>query len=133
MNTICPYCSKPSELVSGQSIYPHRKDLYSKRFYKCTPCDAYVGCHPGTENPLGILANNELRKARLAAHKAFDLIWQDGHLTRTTAYKCLAVKLNKSKKDCHIALFDLETCLQVIPASIIIMEKLNYLIETLND
>ncbi|WP_088258626.1 zinc-finger-containing protein [Fimbriiglobus ruber] len=24
-------------------------------------CDAYVGCHPGTETPLGRLANKELR------------------------------------------------------------------------
>lgn len=59
----CPYCGKDSVLVNGHVIYPHRPDLLEKKFYWCKPCDAYVGCHPGTANPLGRLANAELRRA----------------------------------------------------------------------
>ena len=71
----CPYCEKVPELVTGDKVYPHRKDLYSKWFWRCEPCNAYVGCHPGTKNPLGTLANQELRAWRLQAHHAFDPIW----------------------------------------------------------
>lgn len=42
----CPYCQRPSLLVTGKTIYPHRPDLVAKRFWQCAPCDAYVGCHP---------------------------------------------------------------------------------------
>lgn len=41
----CPYCGKPAQLVGGDVIYPHREDLHEKKFWLCTPCNAYVGCH----------------------------------------------------------------------------------------
>ncbi len=127
MEPICPYCDEPSELVKGDVVYPHRKDLYKLFFYMCEPCEAYVGCHGKTFNPLGRLANAELRKAKSAAHRAFDPLWRDGHMSRSAAYKALARKLNLSKKECHIGMFDVPTCKQV--------EKLikPILIESLND
>lgn len=77
MTVICSYCNKPAELVTGKEIYPHRPDLYPKKFWRCRPCTAYVGCHKpnagygdGTR-PLGRLANAELRAAKSAAHAAF--------------------------------------------------------------
>lgn len=39
-------------------------------------CDSYVGCHPGTENALGTLANAELRAARVKAHGWIDRLWR---------------------------------------------------------
>lgn len=74
----CPYCRQPAKLVTGAAMYPHRPDLIHKWFYRCFPCDAHVGCHPGTRNPLGRLANFELRTAKIAAHAAFDPIWRNG-------------------------------------------------------
>ena len=44
----CPYCDKQSTLVNGETIYPHRKDLYKLYFYRCRTCDAYVGVHKET-------------------------------------------------------------------------------------
>ena len=41
----CDYCQKPAELVTGATIYPHRNDLAHLRFWRCVPCEAYVGCH----------------------------------------------------------------------------------------
>lgn len=73
---ICAYCGVRSKLVTGKDLYPHRPDLYSLNFYQCTPCDAHVGCHKGTPNPLGRLANAELRKMKSAAHAVFDPIWK---------------------------------------------------------
>jgi len=62
MTPTCPYCQQQAELVGGAAIYPHRQDLADKRLWNCAPCGAYVGCHDGTETPLGRLANAELRE-----------------------------------------------------------------------
>jgi len=116
MNPDCPYCGKPSELVGGDAIYPHREDLYNKRFYRCAPCKAYVGCHPNTEKPLGRLANAELRRAKMDAHKAFDSTWKSGALSRSQAYRWLAESLEIPADECHIGMFDVEACHKVIEA-----------------
>ena len=67
MTITCPYCTNHSRLTDGTEIYPHRPDLAEKKFYYCKPCDAFTGCHKGTETPLGTLANKPTRKARTAA------------------------------------------------------------------
>lgn len=128
MSITCPYCSKPAVLVGGDVIYPHRLDLESLKFWNCSPCRAYVGCHKkgawvrdgkkkvmsdGTI-PLGRLANADLRKAKSAAHLAFDPLWKNGERTRNQAYDWLAKKLGIQIKECHIGQFDLDTCNKVV-------------------
>lgn len=116
---ICPYCNNEARLVGGDAIYPHRPDLYRLRFWQCAPCDAYVGCHKGTEQPLGRLANAELRRAKMLAHAAFDPRWRTRDKkqrpkTRGEAYSWLAKRLGVDRADCHIGMFDLEQCQQVV-------------------
>lgn len=113
---LCPYCGKPAQLVGGNIIYPHREDLYEKKFWNCAPCQAYVGCHPGTETPLGRLANAELRRAKMAAHAAFDPLWKEGGMSRKEAYAWLSQALNIPPDDCHMGMFDVNTCQRVIEA-----------------
>jgi len=115
-NPICLYCNKPSEKVTGREVYPHRRDLYNKIFYRCVPCGAYVGCHPGTDRPLGRLANAELRKAKSEAHSLFDPLWKSGQLSRGSAYHWLQKQLGISQKECHIGMFSLELCQKAIEA-----------------
>jgi hypothetical protein len=110
----CPYCLKPAKLVGGNVIYPHRHDLFDKKFYLCSPCNAYVGCHPGTDKPLGRLADKELREAKSAAHRVFDPLWKSKKMKRSHAYGLLAGKLGISKAKCHIGMFDVETCKRVV-------------------
>ena len=112
---VCPYCEKPAQLVSGEVVYPHRRDLYQKKFYICKSCDARVGCHKESGKPLGRLANSELRKAKMSVHKVFDVKWkrQKG-VSRSDAYKWLAKSLNISRKECHIGMFDLKRCEEAI-------------------
>lgn len=110
----CPYCHHPAKLVTGTALYPHRPDLFEKWFYLCFPCDAHVGCHPGTTNPLGRLANPELRTAKIEAHAAFDPIWRNAGKKRGEAYAWLARKLGIPKPQCHIGMFDVATCHRVI-------------------
>lgn len=57
---------------------------------------------------------SSLAKARHAAHRAFDPIWEDGEMTRSAAYSWLARQLNLRPRDCHMILFDEATCARVI-------------------
>lgn len=75
-------CGAPAEYVTGAVMYPHRRDLHHKSFYRSVPCDARVGCHPGTKAPLGRLATRRVRVARQRAHAAFDPLWKQGRMTR---------------------------------------------------
>lgn len=110
---VCPYCSKPSVLTSGAEVYPHVPSLSMKPFYVCRPCDASVGCHPGTVTPLGRLADAQLRRAKSDAHRLFDPLWQKGKMKRTAAYRWLAQQMRVDPKDCHIGMFDSEQCRRV--------------------
>ena len=115
-NPKCPYCGNRSELVTGAVIYPHRPDLFSKWFYQCAPCNAYVGCHQtgNGKSPLGRLANAELRKAKSDAHAAFDPLWRSGNMSRHQAYKFLAREMGIPPSSAHIGLFDVAQCKRVV-------------------
>ncbi|TKK33236.1 zinc-finger-containing protein [Pantoea agglomerans] len=113
----CNYCGNDAALVSGKEIYPHRPDLYGLQFWSCSPCNAWVGCHKRSNAvPLGRLANAELRKAKSAAHAAFDPIWKSGLKSRRGAYEWLSKRLSIPFKDCHIGMFDVDTCERVVTA-----------------
>ena len=58
---ICPYCSSPVIFTSNADIYG--KEYGNGKCYKCISCDAYVGVHTGTREPLGRLANKLLRES----------------------------------------------------------------------
>lgn len=113
-NDPCPSCGGTSkELVDGSVIYPHRPDLFHKAFWRCPDCEkSYVGCHPDTTVPMGTLADEETRKARGAAHAAFDRLWKKedgGFMKRKEAYAWLAEVMGLEPKVCHISWFDADT------------------------
>lgn len=56
-----------------------------------------------------------LAKARMAAHAAFDPLWQDDDvgMDRGEAYGWLAKQLGIPKRDCHMLYFDEATCRRV--------------------
>lgn len=113
----CPYCGSDANLVHGNAVYPHRPDLFNLKFYQCKPCEAYVGCHKGTDNPLGILANKDTRMARSRAHMAFDPIWRSGKMARHEAYLKLSKFMGKEVSETHIGMFNNEECLKVVKFS----------------
>lgn len=123
MTIACDYCHRPAQLVTGAVIYPHRLDLLHKRFWHCEPCNAYVGCHDRNQRlgfvgdePKGRLANAQLRRAKIAAHAAFDPIWKAKQLSRTAAYVWLASELGVSVANMHIGMLDMDGCNAVIAA-----------------
>lgn len=113
VEVVCPYCGGDAEHVTGEVIYPHRRDLFHRKFYLCKACDAYVGCNLNGR-PLGSLANAELRRARLAAHNAFDPLWKSGGVRRVEAYAWLSREVGVPKEKCHIGMFDLRECKKVL-------------------
>ena len=118
-NILCPYCQKPPELVEDREIY---RRSYGKKLYLCRPCDAWVGCHEGTTEPLGRLANAELRKWKQEAHAWFDPMWKkkmdregcSKKEARTGGYLWLAEKLGLRPINCHIGMFDVDMCRRVV-------------------
>lgn len=109
----CPYCGKPAELLTGDEVCSQRIDLGEKYFWVCWPCDARVGCHPGTHAPLGTLANAPLRKLRSRLHAAFDPHWLTApkrHKARIAAYARLAADLGIEKREAHISHFNEARC-----------------------
>lgn len=121
MSIKCSYCGGPLVKVNGGEIYKNSHDYDDKYFWKCAgTCDAYVGCDPYGK-PLGYPANKQLRHARNQAHHWFDGYWEQMGWLRTDAYKWLQEKMGLSKSKCHIAMFDLRQCEQVI--NIVKLEK----------
>lgn len=119
-NPQCLYCHQLSKKVSGKEIYPHHPDLKNLIFYRCLSCNAYIGTHKGTNKPLGNLASKELREARAKAYAAFEKKWIESHLTRSSAYNWLCVKLKISENESNIGLFDINMCKRLIEAAHII-------------
>jgi hypothetical protein len=115
----CGVCYRRARLVGGEVIYPHRPDLFHKRFWLCDHPShplAYVGCHPGTENALGSPADTETRKARSAAHAAFDPLWKGKAMGRWEAYKWLAATLGIHPDACHIGMMSADMARRVVEA-----------------
>jgi zinc-finger-containing domain len=123
----CPYCSQDAILTDSAEVYHGRS--YGM-IWLCRPCQAWVGVHKDTQDskPLGRLANKELREWKQKAHAAFDPLWQEKlrrriaergpayrkHYARGSAYRWLAEQLAIPFNDCHIGMFDVDTCKRVV-------------------
>lgn len=116
MGKPCIECgSSTHRLSDGREAYPHRSDLFSKKFWFCG-CGAFVGCHPGSSTALGAPAGKATKRARMDAHAAFDPIWKGKAMSRSAAYAWLAEALSIKPADCHISHMDAVTARRVVDA-----------------
>lgn len=126
----CAECGASSTLVGGEVIYPHRRDLWARKFWRCLACGAYVGTHRGGsgEEALGRPAGAELRRARGKVHELIDPLWIhaermacyaqpfDGNpytvrsSQRVRVYAFLRVHLKCSAWEVHTGWMDIEQC-----------------------
>lgn len=107
----CPYCGSGVQYVDSAVLY---RGKGFGMIYLCAAfpaCDARVGAH-ADGRPMGTLANENTRQARIAAHEWFDLLWKDGQLTRREAYRFLAQYLGVN--EVHIGESDIATCTLII-------------------
>lgn len=105
--------------------------------YPGPTCPRCGGLAPRSETPHGArydccglrawgekpLATHGTLRARGMAHAAFDPIWQEGHLSRSQAYRRLAALLGLSRRVTHMSLFDEETAYRVPAAARAIMAE----------
>lgn len=115
--TICRYCGSKVVFTSNAEIYG--REYGTGKCYLCRNCRAFVGVHPGTDKPLGTLADEELRSWRKAAHFWFDQIWKKPLrlTTRYKAYGWLAERLELPREKTHIGMFEKEECEKTIELS----------------
>lgn len=105
----CPICEDHVDVR-------HHQEIYGAEFgdwpwmYACDSCDARVGMHPGTNIPLGTLADEETREARKRCKEPFESLYKTGKMSRSQAYQALADKLGIPKEECHFGWFDVAMC-----------------------
>lgn len=113
----CPYCGAKASLRPASAVYGTATKVPDSYLYVCDRyprCDSYVGAHKRTKEPMGTLANGDLRNKRIQAHKAFDWMWKSGLMTKWQAYKWMQGKLALTDEQAHIAKFSEYMCDRLI-------------------
>jgi len=125
----CPYCGNPTIRVTGETLFPSKPDIRSRRFVRCDPCDAHVACHEKTGEPMGTPANRATRQARAYLHKTYlDPLWQTAirsggytkrdlrygidkivRTARNRVYIWLGVQMGMTRTP-HVGEFSIEEC-----------------------
>lgn len=106
----CPYCHKPAKYGPNEEFYGKR---YGKSYmcYYCLDCRAYVGTHQNSKKPLGTMANDELRKWRIKAHRIIDPLWKSGKYSRRKVYLKLSDAFGRQV---HMGESTVEDCKDII-------------------
>lgn len=109
--TACPYCSGAVTLVTNDVIYGEAMGW--PLIYYCQNCYARVSCHPGTNIPMGVMADRKTQKARVEAHQHLDALLRgksDWH--RQQLYKLIAAIMGV--RIARISYFNAEECNRII-------------------
>ncbi len=117
----CLECGGIPIFTLGNHLHPFKPQWHHRHGWRCN-CGAYVGAHERTREPLGSPAGPPTRRARRAAHLAFDGLWKrwaqksgsPAKVIRNAAYQWLAARMGMTEQQCHIGLFDQEQCETVI-------------------
>jgi len=111
----CPYCGSDSVLVDAKYLFD---DGEYGQVYVCVAhpeCDAWVGCHKDSDEPLGPLANSRLRLLQQKAHELFEKTWKAEKMSVTDAYIRLRELVGfKKDQQCHFGMFGEKTCNKLI-------------------
>ena len=103
---LCPDCGGELHLKKSRG-----------RHYRCPKCGHACPEYHHDGRALGPM-DQCTKTARRMAHTQFDRLWQerkDGSFSsRDAAYGWLSHQLGIPRSRCHMALFDLDTCLQVV-------------------
>lgn len=118
MSTVptCPACGQSARLVPASTVYGGSLPDRYLWLCDCTAGLYYVGCHPGTTDPLGTLADRGLRNLRRIVHDWLDPIWKQGRVPRSVVYAWLARQMGIDRETCHVAHFDRAECFAALTA-----------------
>ena len=102
----CHCCGGPVRLISNAEIYGREYGAWPFA-YRCSTCGAYIGLHPDTDLPLGIMADRATTKARKAAKGEFLALAGERFAGKQgEAYAWLARALGIAPSICHFGMFD---------------------------
>ena len=92
----CPYCGslatlRPASVIHGLSDISAGTYLYVCRRWPA--CDAYVTADRRTKQPLGTLANGDLRHKRILAHHALHSVQAQLGMNRDQSYRWLQTQM----------------------------------------
>lgn len=105
--TCCHCCAGPVKLTNNSEIYNGHSFGDWPYVYRCTQCQAYVGLHPDTDLPLGLMAGRETIAARKEAKALFQrLVLCKHNRDRGAGYAWLAGAMGIPPSVCHFAMFD---------------------------
>jgi hypothetical protein len=108
-------------LVLGTSAMPEKPDFCEDWFWTCS-CSAMASCYPGTKSAVSRPGRLETRRARFAAHDAFDPMWmrkiERDRLSATAAKRAgrvwLAGELGIPAETCEIEELGEQHCLSIV-------------------
>jgi ssDNA-binding Zn-finger/Zn-ribbon topoisomerase 1 len=114
MDLKCGECQAPMKLRVS-------KKFDNSPFYGCSRFPDCKGTHGAHRDgrPLGTPADKATKKARIRAHRVFDMIWQPlptqkAKMSRYEAYAWMRKKMGLSEAQNHIGKFSTEQCDQLI-------------------
>jgi hypothetical protein len=88
----------------------------NRRFYGCEKYPACKGTLPADADgsPRGLPRPKVLQAARNEAHKVFDRLWKEKHVSRGGAYSWMQKVMGLAKDDAHIGLFEIGQCHEIV-------------------
>lgn len=116
----CDSCGGPRVNLQKRGFMGLRVFREWDLIWHCMDCDALVGCHEGTDIPMGLMADGATRHARFEAHKYFDRLWRgrNSPMSRAEAYAWMAQALNIPPERAHVGMLDAAQCEALSLASI---------------
>lgn len=112
----CDSCGSPRVHLQKRSFIGLRITKNWDLIWHCLDCLALVGCHEGTDIPLGLMADAPTRGARFEAHGVFDRLWRGGGLSRAEAYAWMARTLMIPPEQAHIGMLSQRQCEALVAA-----------------
>lgn len=82
----CDCCGEPVVTLASNAAVYGRECGDWPMIYLCLLCGAFVGCHPYSVFPLGIMADDETRGMRRALHAMIDPLWKSHGWSRPEVY-----------------------------------------------
>lgn len=112
----CDSCGSPRVGLQKRGFMGLRVFGAWDLIWHCLDCNALVGCHEGTDIPLGHMADAPTREARFQAHRSFDPLWRRGKMTRAEAYAWMAKALMIPPEAAHIGMLSQRQCEVLVAA-----------------
>ena len=111
---VCNLCGGKVEYTSNAVIYG--REYGSGMCYYCKSCGAYVGTHkPRPWEALGLLADEPMRKGKMACHSVFDAMWKGkpkAQKKRKDLYLWLAGRMGIPVSECHFGWFNIQQLME---------------------